>query len=113
MITNQDSVKRYVATLNQSGTAAPVANVLENSFGGDLVWTRSNVGSYQATLAGAFKDQEKITIFVGNTFGEMAIYEATYNNDNSVYLKAWWDGTPSDDQLINTPIEIRVYNQYN
>lgn len=113
MITNQDSVKRYVATLMQTGTNAPVATVLENTLGGELVWTRSNVGDYRATLTDAFPSASVVTIFTGNTFGELMIYEAARNNANSIYLKAWWDGALGDDQLLNTPIEIRVYNQYN
>jgi hypothetical protein len=44
--------KRYSAKLTQTGTAAPVATVLENTLGGTLVWTRSSAGVYVGTLAG-------------------------------------------------------------
>jgi hypothetical protein len=47
-------VKRYVARLFQEDTNAPVANVLENTLGGTVVWTYDSVGNYIATLAGAF-----------------------------------------------------------
>lgn len=47
-------VKTYRALLTQTGTDAPVATVLENTLGGTLVWTRSDVGLYIGTLAGAF-----------------------------------------------------------
>jgi hypothetical protein len=46
--------KSYVALLSQSGTAAPVATVLENTLGGTVVWTRGGVGDYVGTLVGAF-----------------------------------------------------------
>lgn len=46
--------KVYRATLTQSGTDAPVANILENTLGGIPVWLRLGTGDYLMTLAGAF-----------------------------------------------------------
>jgi hypothetical protein len=46
--------KVYRAILTQTGTAAPVATVLENTFSGTIVWSRMMGGWYQATLANAF-----------------------------------------------------------
>ena len=46
--------KVYRALLTQTGTNAPVATVLENTLGGDVVWTRGLTGIYFGTLAGAF-----------------------------------------------------------
>ena len=36
--------KVYTALLTQSGTNAPVATVLENTLGGEIVWSRINPG---------------------------------------------------------------------
>ena len=47
--------KVYTAIVNQTGTNAPVANVLENTIG-EIVWTRTDAGLYYANLAGAFID---------------------------------------------------------
>jgi len=44
----------YTALLAQAGTDVPAATVLENTLGGTVVWARSGVASYSATLAGAF-----------------------------------------------------------
>lgn len=44
----------YTAYLSQTGTDAPVADVLENTLGGTVVWARDGVGQYKGTLAGAF-----------------------------------------------------------
>ena len=44
----------YRAILNQSGTSAPVATVLENTLGGTVIWARTNVGAYEGQLAGSF-----------------------------------------------------------
>lgn len=44
----------YRATLTQSGTSAPVANILENTLGAIPVWSRIGTGDYLLTLNGAF-----------------------------------------------------------
>lgn len=44
----------YTAWLTQSGTDSPVADVLEKTLVGTVVWTRDDVGIYLGTLAGAF-----------------------------------------------------------
>jgi hypothetical protein len=50
--------KMYTALLSQSGTDAPVATVLMNTLGGTVVWARTGVGVYTATLAGAFTENK-------------------------------------------------------
>ncbi len=57
--------KMYTALLSQSGTDAPVATVLQNTLGGTLVWARTGVGVYTATLAGAFTENKT---FLPNVF---------------------------------------------
>lgn len=48
-------VKRYVASLTQSGEGEPVvANVLENTLGGVPVWSRLSAGIYRASSNGLF-----------------------------------------------------------
>ncbi len=53
-IAPQPAYKVYTALLTQSGTDAPVATVLENTLGGEVVWSRVGVGIYSAILANAF-----------------------------------------------------------
>ena len=48
------SYKVYTALLTQTSTNAPTAEVLENTLGADIVWSRSQAGYYIGTLAGAF-----------------------------------------------------------
>lgn len=57
--------KMYTALLSQSGTDAPVATVLMNTLGGTVVWARTGVGVYTATLAGAFTENKT---FLPNVF---------------------------------------------
>ena len=46
--------KSYMAVLSQTTTGAPTAVVVENTLGAAVVWTRSSIGAYVGTLAGAF-----------------------------------------------------------
>jgi len=65
--------KKYVALLNQSGTDAPVATVLENTLGGEPVWTRVTDGLYTCTLAGAFPQNKTFCLSsYGNDWGNLA-----------------------------------------
>lgn len=57
--------KFYKAILTQTGTNVPVATVLENSLGDDIVWTRNSTGDYTGTLLGAFTVGK--TVFNGVT----------------------------------------------
>lgn len=54
-------VKVYTALLTQTGTAAPVATVLENTLGGTPVWTRGGNGTFTITLSGAFPVDKTVT----------------------------------------------------
>lgn len=51
IIVEEATIKRYVAVINQTGTAAPTANVLVNTLGEDVVWSRLSAGRYQATCS--------------------------------------------------------------
>jgi hypothetical protein len=117
--------KVYTALLTQTGTNAPVATVLQNTLGDDIIWSYSGTGSYLGTLAGAFTSQKTFFYVYG---------EATYNNGPNIYTQKIRDINIINDGLIglnqtqliftngvfssagstntffNIPIEIRVYN---
>lgn len=105
---NNVSYKNYIALLYQTGTNAPTAYVLENTLSGLITWTRSNTGDYDGTLTSEFTEF-KTAIFCNNTGqGEILIGR---KNNNAVRLQTFNSaGTASDDKLIYTTIEIRVYN---
>ena len=102
--------KVYTALLTQSGTDAPVATVLENTLGGDIVWSRNSVGIYTATLLGAFIDN-KTTIQIIANRGKGHTTTSGVNDVDSVFLHMVNAvNLLADDILENTPIEIRVYS---
>jgi hypothetical protein len=101
--------KVYTALLTQSGTDDPVATVLENTLGGEVVWSRGDDGYYEAQSNDLFTT-EKTFCFISKTTNisdNLMIYADGINQcaleieDSS--------GNSIDGALMNTPIEIRVY----
>jgi hypothetical protein len=99
---------KYVALLSQTGTGAPTAVVLENTLGGTVVWTRSDVGDYRATLSGVFTENK--TVIFNNLTGGFANY-IFWNSTSEIAINTTDNtGTFVDDALVSTSIEIRVYH---
>jgi hypothetical protein len=101
--------KKYVALITQTVTNNPNVDVLENSLGGTVVWTRVAAGRYRGTLVGAFPNENKTFLLNNNTV-------------QGVYVRFFWDTADRveintadftdakiDDSLDYTSIEIRVY----
>lgn len=110
--------KVYSALLSQTGTNAPVATVLENTLGGDVVWTRINPGQYLGTLINTFFEFKTIGYCIA-TYG--VAVAARRSDDDAIILMTstitanLTNGvliiTPSDSLLyLEAPIEIRVYD---
>ena len=98
-------IKRYLALLTQTGTDTPVATVLENSLGGTLVWTRSGVGTYDATLAGVFLANKVFAPGFVIEAGGGALFSFSRTSNN---VMAMFSGA-GDGVLASTPVEILVY----
>lgn len=108
------SYKIYTALITQTGTSVPTVNVFKNTIG-DIVWTYDNPGYYSANLIGAFvtgKTFLYVGAITGNTSIGPGVIEFIGNVDpDSVQLNTQSNLFVSqNNQLVNTPIEIRVYN---
>jgi hypothetical protein len=107
--------KVYTALLTQTGTDAPVATVLENTLSGAIVWSYIYPGRYSGTLTGEFISN-KTVIFIGQNNEETVGFIKNLNsfsiNNISIWTFALDTGNLStvDSVLLDTPIEIRVYN---
>lgn len=102
--------KVYVALISQTGTNDPVATVLENTLGGDIVWTRYSAGIYYGTLTGKFLASKT---FIQYQAGDYRQIEFGRNTDDNVIIRTFdsvvLSGTPTDGLLNDFPLEIRVY----
>jgi len=109
---------RYVATLTQSGTDAPVAHVIHNTIG-EIVWQRNNVGRYQAVLTDGFPVGHvtaKGCTFIERVNEHLIVAEFDINASDSDTLQFSVQSRDSgyaqgvEDVLLDTPIEITVYS---
>ena len=108
--------KVYTALLTQSGTDAPVATVLENTLGGEVVWSYDDESMFSATSDNLFT-LNKTVVFTGSVFNGVIpnSVEIIIDNNNftttTLNMQVTFDeGAVVNDLLSNTPIEIRVYN---
>lgn len=110
--------KVYTALLTQSGTAAPTALVLMNTLGEVPVFSYSATGTYIITSPGGLFPTSKTFVF----FGPLEI-KTTVKSGAVMFDSGAWTGSIikfftyktdtsalADNFMINTPIEIRVYN---
>jgi len=95
--------KVYTAILTQVGTDAPTAIVLENTIG-SIVWSRTVIGGYFATLSGAFTTDKTSVLITNGSANTTYIHGASVSTSNVNVI------TASDGQIDRATIEIRVYN---
>lgn len=108
----------YIALLTQSGSDAPTAIIIENTFPDTITWSRPQSGIYNATLTGAFSLQTTIPIIHSNRVNgidEWYCFDFLYvdNNTLSVTTTIADFTAPSlnyADGILNyTAVEIIVY----
>ncbi len=116
LVVNESTVipKVYRALLTQEGTDDPTAVVLENTLGGEVVWTRESVGNFLGTLVGAFTVDKTFAI-LGCTFDyvnglpEIAIVDISASSGDDLLVVAKGGDFSGDDILRKRAIEIIVY----
>ena len=111
-LTGGASYDVYTAIINQTGTSAPVATVLENTLGGTVVWSRNSAGDYTCTLSGAFTlgkttiNPDQLGLYVANL--SIPIY-GSLTDVNSCALYTPSGNDFDGDGIANLFFEIRVY----
>lgn len=106
-------VSVYRALLVQSGSGAPVATVLENTLGADIIWTRSNVGDYMGVLSeGDFVNAKNILDVYTSPLEPRNIF-LNFSSSYFITLRTYYFSSPdfiiADNRLNNTWVEISVY----
>ena len=100
----------YTAALIQTGTAAPVATVLQNTTGGTFTWSRTSAGQYKATISGITLPANKVVIFE-NATGDLNLGgKITSTTVIDIDQFSSGGGGYADGMLAGTSIEIRIYS---
>ena len=105
--------KVYTALLTQTGTDAPVATVLENTLGGEVVWSYIEVGNYFGSISNEGFVNDKTIGFVSNnaSTGRYVLIDVYGLIPDQIGLQIKNSITNlSIDGISGQPIEIRVYN---
>ncbi len=94
-------------------TAAPVVTVLENTIG-NIWWTYNSVGVYSANSSGLFTQNKTYSnVQINGDDASFVAISRTFSNlptNDTVSVSTGDINSVLDDQLLNAPIEIRVYN---
>ena len=97
----------YRAILNQSGTSAPVATILENSLGTVPVWNYNSTGNYQTS--GFNFDVTKTLVIIGSASPANLCQALIASNNLYVLSMDGVSHSAADNRLSNTSIEIIIY----
>ena len=103
----------YVSKIDQLGTNDPTETVLSNNTGNSLTWTRLGVGTYGAQWATPTAPLY-VVLDIGQQFkASPKIVEVVAHTDTNFIIEVFdiSAATPQlvDDQLLNTPVKIRIY----
>lgn len=109
--------KVYTALLNQSGTNAPTATVLENTLGDDLIFTYLNNGYYGVTsnspvLEGNLVCEQHRGIFTNEQGESSQLYSITIENVTNTGFTISTrphQNSESNDMLYQRYFEIKIY----
>lgn len=97
----------YKAIITQTGTAAPVATILENTLKTNVIWTRDAVGAYSGTLEGGEFNASTFVLATIARPGAFLIYGNTFVSDIKISTK---DAAGVAVDLVGTAyIEVQVY----
>jgi len=101
--------KVYVALLTQSGTDAPIATILKNTLGGEVVWSYDGAGSYIGTLIGVFTAKTTgtpLNIISNDDPGYRSYIQIRILGDDSINIKTIDSTTLTDNHDFAIKIEV-------
>lgn len=106
-----NGMKVYRALISQNSFDDPVAIVLENNLGGDVVWTRVSEGVYDGLLLNAFLDIRTMAFLsAGRKFPPQLSYIAVNSSPDTVRIETTdIEGNPIDSGLTLASVEIMTY----
>jgi len=112
LLSDISGYKEYIGIFSQTSTSAPTINVINNTLGGTLIWSRNSAGNYTATLASTFTARS-IVITMNQTLpvADRNLFMYVSSTDTiTVLCRKISDNSFVDfGQSSSASIEIRVY----
>lgn len=102
--------KVYTALLSQSGISAPTLVVLQNTLGDTITPLYNSVGNYTLQLdALNLFTSTKTFILLNSSYNTNAYLGIVRGDDSQLLVNATFNGSNSNNVILNASIEIRVY----
>lgn len=106
-------IRRYRALVSQSGSSAPTATVLENTFVTTPTWARSSTGLYTLTFgSGEAAVASRLVLCPSyglNTSSLVAYYLTVYSNTADILYFTTVVSAAADSCMLNHWVSIEVY----
>lgn len=99
---------KLVALISQSGTDAPTLTILENTTGATFSAVRQAQGIYQITTLSTVFTANK-TLVLANNFRYPYTIDINRTGATTITIGTYNGGSTSDDVLLNSSLEIRIY----
>lgn len=114
LVSYSPSYKVYTALLTQTGTDAPIARILQNTLG-NIKFSYEGIGYYKINSVSLFiEDKTFVTIGSVTDMGDFFIaggVQVNIINASEINISTNSStSNPSNDCLVKTTIEIRVYS---
>lgn len=109
----------WTGHLTQTGTAAPVAKIFENTLPNTINWTRTGTGVYRGTMGFdivAFLDQKTHFVNKDVVFGYSgtSVLSAKFTriSNTVIQVETFSNGVATDGLMNQLSLEVRVYRDY-
>ena len=99
---------KLVCLITQSGTDAPTLTILENTTGATFSTVRYVAGAYQISASSSVFTADK-TLILANNFRYPYTIDVNRTGADNVTIGTYNGGSTSDDVLLNSSLEIRIY----
>ena len=102
------SYTKLVCLVSQSGTSSPTLTILENTTGATFTTNRQAQGVYQITSLSSVFTSNKTLIFANN-FTYPYTIDISRTGATNLTIGTYDGAGTSDDVLINSTLEVRIY----
>jgi hypothetical protein len=97
----------YTALITQTGTAAPVATVLQNTTGGTFTYARTSGGDYTVTASSSLFTADKTIVFLNGGSSENN-HDVAWRRVSDTVINL--NTHNSDGKFTSGSLEIRIYS---
>lgn len=101
----------YKGLISQSGSSDPTVTIIGPNNVGEIVWTRTGIGTYRGTLSGVFTDN-KTMVSINNSATGYPDYDARIKRDDlsSISIITTNSGSLDDGILYSFEIKVEIYD---